>query len=332
MLFEAYRNSYVLSGGEFLKSMYTGVGSLRTTHLKKRVVPFTCSANAFNYNVLLSKMYSEHQERNLIAFKGEKEGEYECINILSPSKQMVRVENISYGPSKSLGFIDTTGTASGYNNSYNIIIKAVSELLEKNELYLFWYKGMGSKLTIDNGIYSELRKQNLLQFENHFYLLKNLSNWPTIVHIVFKNKSLIASGICCNPDINRAIFGAISEAKTLNFMDMYQKYSCFTPKDCSEDYLYKMLSSIKNEKKIKFENYNYISNLDIWLSKEIESMFVGVLNVRFNSDQGKTISVFSPDLLKCVPTKDNLKYCIEIPLLKRYEYFQNDEIPNCLIL
>lgn len=333
MFFEDHRNSYVLSGGKFLKNIYTGVGSLRTTHLRKGVIPFTCSSNAFHYNVLLSKMYSEYQERNLIAFKGEAEGECQCINILSPSKKLIRVENISYGPSKSLGFIDTTGTASGNNDSYNVIKKAVSELLEKNELFLFWYMEMGNKLTINSYIYKELKKQNLVQFKNYFYLLRNLSNWPTVIHIIFKNKKLISSGICCNPDINKAILGAISEAKTLYFMDRYQKNSIFTPNDSSDDEIHKKLSSnINDEISFKFDDYKYNSNLDIWLSKEIKSMFVGMLNTRYNSGQGKTISVFSPELIKCVPTKENLKYCLDIPLIKKYENFCNNEVPNCLIL
>ena len=80
----------------------------------------------------MRKSYSEYLERFLLSVGGyTHDGTY-----------------VSYGENTNYGYIDTTGTATGIN-SKQVIHKALKELIEKNELFYFWYTNIGERLRIE---------------------------------------------------------------------------------------------------------------------------------------------------------------------------------------
>jgi len=333
MLFENFRDNFVLSNQEYLNIDCTGVGSINVFSLKKGIAPYTCSANSKTYNTLIKKMYSEYLERSQIAIIGEKSNSKKCVNLCDNSTQhIIESTALSYNLGELEGVTDTTGTASGNGESTFIIKKALSELIEKNELYLFWYYSMGERLIIDDLIKHFLKKMNFNHYDNYFFKLNNLSSWPTIIFLVFKDEELITTGICCNYLLDKAIEGAIKEAKVLRMMNMYEEDSIFDPKDCTSSYLYNWIN-MKENTNFKMDNhFNYIKSLNIWISSDINNLYLSILNTSHRNNQGKTIRVFSPELLMCVPSKEQLKYCANIPLIKKYSHLLLDSTPNCLVL
>lgn len=113
--------------------------------------PVDCGSVSSNKNLSLIKAFSESLERraitlgakNLYMVKGERlTDSFDLI-----TKKKVKIPNKYMTYNNEFPIVDTTGTAA-HIISKEASFNAVSELLEKNAVFLFWYGGFGKKIPI----------------------------------------------------------------------------------------------------------------------------------------------------------------------------------------
>lgn len=92
------------------------------------------------------------------------------LNLEKATAVKCLTSDLGIGHTRRIGNIDTTGTAAG-TISTKVIEKAIFELLEKNELYLFWYLNIGERLKNSKVIERFLKRQGMDEFENYFLRL-----------------------------------------------------------------------------------------------------------------------------------------------------------------
>ncbi|WP_154949241.1 YcaO-like family protein [Klebsiella grimontii] len=332
MLFDTYDMNYVTSNEKFLSRGFITLGSINTLYIDNKLMPYTASSYDKRFSISLSKFYSEYFERASIAFLFNDKSSISSLNLLSGKYKKVTASEFSYGPNKTNGHVDSTGSASGNMESKKIIEKALSELIEKNELFLFWYKKLGTRIRLNITIENDLKNNGLENFDNKFFLIKNISSWPTVLHIVFKDRKLVSYGISCDPDLNKAIKNAIEEARILRMLNMYARKSYFNLSEEDHEWLYQWTNSLPTFlSDVKTEEQNYIKYLDIYLTSKIKNLDVIFLNKVPYNYSGKTLSITSDYLIKCVPAINNLKNCMHIPIVKENGGISLLQMKDCLI-
>lgn len=318
MLFESYDSNYVISNSDFLSRGSILLGSLKTIHVNQKLIPYTSSAYDLQLNTCLLKFYSEFLERSGIGYLSEDFSKFSYTNIISGQIGRIVKNELFYGKSNIIGYVDTTGTASGKKDSNRIICKAISELLEKNELFLFWYRKKGYRLNLNYKMKKLFEMNGFKMYENFLFRINNLSNWTTILHIVFKNNKLVSYGISCHKNISKAIDNAIKEARILRMLNMYGRKSYFEISSEDNIWLYNWLHTIpiyKENDQVLFENSSYLAEFDLCLHSKIKEFNIALINSPYSSNIGKTISVYSEYLIKCVPIQKNLQYCLDTPIV-----------------
>lgn len=141
-----------------------------------------CAIDKFNQMAVL-KSYNEFLERFRLGIGGL-------------SKENIQ---INYGYNENYGVIDTTGTASG-KISKEIIYKAKTELIEKNEIFLFWYTKDSNFYVVNQSfeIKNFIKKLNFIAQEHIIFCIRNLSNLYTILCISFKESFLTGCGVAAD--------------------------------------------------------------------------------------------------------------------------------------
>lgn len=329
MLFSKYNYNYNLSNYRFINIENVAIGCLAVTRIDNKDVPYASSSSDKIINVCLKKLYSEYLERSNMGFNYNSQYDCSAFDLINHRITLIKRKYLSYGKNKMYGYVDTTGTASGNSCSYTIIEKSISELIEKNELYLFWYCNMGKKIP-------EKKYQNMEislgmdQYDNYMFLSQNLSSWSTVICITFKDGIVQSTGICCDKLLSRAIFGALRESKILKVLNSYRFNTMY---NFGEDINHEIFTKIVNYEDFDRDDRDFGINIkehEINLCNWINSIFISNLNTG-NRALGKTISAHSPALLKCLPTKQNLMHCQNIPIVKKYKNKVVETMLDCFI-
>ncbi len=300
-------------------SSYTQNINILSAELSKIVIngyvfPEDCGSIDTNKKILFKKLFSEYYERRIIGFNSFKSGK--TWMLLGNEADKIERKYIGYGFSNEYGLFDTTGTAAGLCTD-NLKIKAMCELIEKNESMLFWYTTCSKKIIIDEYIRNILKKMNMDKMEIYIYYNNELGNLHTIIILCFENGVFLSSGSCCSLSYNHAIEQAILEAKLIK--TVYYDRGVFPIEHLKDtSFLLKIFNFI-NDKNSKLKYLDYIpSEQDTPILKE----WIGPLNYAgleiIPHSRSKSIRCFSKKLINCVPYKENLKKMLDKKIVKKY--------------
>lgn len=331
-MFDGYVENVYISDLTYLDKYVTGISSIYTIHRENKELPYTTSAQGKNLNQLMKKLYSELSERIGFGCYSFMNKNTHILNLNNLEVKNCSTNKLGLGQNAILGSMDTTGTAAG-NKSKKVVKKAVFELLEKNELYLFWYLNNGTRLEINKPIELFLKRQGMDKFENYFFEVQSLSIYPTIIYIAILNNHIVATGISCANYKYEALKNAIAEAKVV-YMFNLRRGTFFL--DFSEDKHKQACDFVRNNNFIN----NYLkarkivkhSLLNFKLSCEIENLSV-YLNCFFNAEKSpKIVSAVSTTLLKCTPFKENIMMSKSNIFFKRHPCPELASHVDCIVV
>ncbi|MDA6090034.1 hypothetical protein ODV19_08640 [Lactobacillus amylovorus] len=327
-----YVDHMYVSNSKYLDKRVTGIGSIYTVHCGNRELPYTTSAQGKNLHELIRKIYSEFSERIGFGCYSYLRRNTYTINLkkLEFSKCITNEFGIGYSP--KVGSIDTTGTAAG-TVSKNVIEKAVFELLEKNELYFFWYLNYGKRLERSRIIDLFLKRQGMEKFENYFFEVQTLSLYYTVIYISIKNNHIVTTGISCTPYRYKSIQNAIAEAKII-YMFNLRRGSFYL--DLAESEHKEACKFIEQNKFVTHHLKGKLTNTDnilhLKLSYEVKDLKI-CLNTFFCSGVGpKLVSAISSTLLKCTPFKNDILQSKSNSFLKRHPCPTLQKHVDCVVV
>lgn len=303
-------SDYGTDENNFLKKKYIGYTNLNRIHTSTGNTPNSSTAMGNTKKESLCKAYSEFLERYSMGLSLLKNNNIKIIDYIKMNFVNSNSINFSYGYNINYGYCDTTGTATGYNSSF-IVEKAITELVEKNDLYKFWYKNKGQFVYIKNNKILN----NFISDEIFCFTIQEYSNYPTVIIIGFLNKKLISSGISCACNFKMAENNALNEMRIIEWQNFKNNKSVIYNEN---DLNHEIYNFIKNKSKTlkKYIKIEYDES-KVKLSSEITTLEISIINTRKGI---KTIKCSSRDLLNCIPRKENM-----------FKY-KNNNILNCPLL
>lgn len=310
MYFLYLNDKCIYTNTRFINKSKTVVGSIAPIRFGNIEIPAVSSATDSSFNISLCKLFSEFLERNIIGVHYKSEKRILTYDLLNCELDYLPASDFSYGEEGKYNCVDTTGSAAG-NNSYDVINKAISELIEKNELFLFWYCKKGK--LIENNIFIQkiLFNYGLAEFENFLFMSNNLSNWPTVIYVSFNNKAIVTTGICCAKKLSDAIEGAICEGKTLRVLDVLKHPNTDNRMKLE---VYNFIRNYTSESKTVNQNLKRTLIHDLKIADWIDDLYIGLFD---SSIHGKVVTVSSNSLIKCIPNNENLAFCRNTHIVKK---------------
>ena len=152
MIFErrkGERFGFIGSDKLFLNETIYMFGSRINSYIDSKgyMGPVNCGSISLDKKLSIIKAFSESVERRAIAF-GAKESKYDressyAYDILNNS--ITTIPNCMTRYRLNPPYIDTTGTAAHSNPKYSVFA-AISELIEKNAVFLLWYGKIGKRV------------------------------------------------------------------------------------------------------------------------------------------------------------------------------------------
>ena len=333
MFFEEYTNFISIYINNFLGNYKYTLGILKNIKIDRYLFPFDHSSIDRYSKESICKFYNEYLERTKIGFNTFlNHDNITVINLISNSSYKRKRNCFGYGFNKNFGVMDTTGSSSGICCEY-LKNKAISELIEKNELMLFWYKGLGKVVVKDDLTKNLVEKYGLNVERTHVFLAKNISNLTTLIVIILDAEGdVVGTGINANLSPIKAFQNAILEAKLLEWVYKNGVGSpyCKNNKNVTRYiyYLNDLLSKARLENHKGSADISNSVKIDSWV-KNIE---LGLLNT--NKHQREvTVKCISKDLINCVPTKKNLKKMKNKKIIRLYNIIDElSFIPDCTVV
>lgn len=332
-MFESYIEKFYISNIAYLDKPITGIGSISNIYYKKYSLPYTTSARSHSLNTLIAKMYSEYTERIGFGCFSFFEKQVDSINIRNLKTKSIDANKLGLNGKATFGYVDTTGTAANNKKSNDIVRKAICELIEKNELYLFWYLHYGKRIKITPAVTYILKNQGMLDFENYLFVAQNLSLMPTVIYIGIKNGHIVSTGISCDLYFYSAIKKAVAEAKIMYMFNLRRNRKCMDISELEHKKIYKFIRESSFSSKYlqakKILNYVYFK---LKLSSDVGDIYVSLNSCMDERTAPKLITAFSDSLIKCVPTKENIRLSHTAPFLCKYNCKKIDEHLDCIVV
>lgn len=328
MLFSNIKNIMIVNN--FYLNDYTSVwGKIEANIIEGYLMPNSCSAVAKNISVGLAKQYNEYLERYRIGLNTFCDEELVCFNLLQKEEIKINRKEIGYGISERWGLLDTTGTASGYGTK-KIINKAVSELIEKNELALFWFKTMGNSIRNCSIINKKIAEFGLQKRNIFIFSASNISSATAIMVIIFDEKrNYLASGIALDISPDIALHNAMAEAKLQLIINAVNYNTSFVLNEKENKAIYSHILYLKESTKmIEFSELRKAEKLQVkpWIA----NIYIALLNSHYNQIT-TTIRCFSDYLMNCVPTIDNINKCENNIIVSKYNLLDMSKKVDCII-
>ena len=306
--------NYGISEEIFLRSMYKAYINFASVKTNLGDTPGNATSISSNKIIALKKCYSEFLERYSLGISINSEKIIQSFEYINRDCINEKEKHFSYG-NTSLGHSDTTGTAAGLY-SEDIIKKGLCEIIEKNDLLCFWYGNCGYEIKYNILNTDFINKYGFIADYIRLFVVKEVSNFPTVVAVGFKNEKLITTGICCAQNIFDAIRGAVHEAKIIewqqynNSESIFNRISTRNSKDIINRLSRKCLSVYQAQE------YDSESK-SIIFSEWVKS--VRIKEIFFDTKYGlKVIKIVSNELINSVPTMSNVKTCLNKEIVKRY--------------
>ena len=329
MIFRDYGDFFNTSNQLFTGVPTVNAGSISVIQKNKIEFPSVSSSCSVMVKDAFLKFYSEYIERTVLASNYRNEKKIKAFDLINGKITTLERCCLSYGPNLISGHCDTTGTSSNPFSSIDSVKKAISELIEKNELILFWFLNLGEKIDANDAEVKKLIKDNLLSnFEVCLFKLRFLSSWITVIGVLFKDGQIVSTGICCNENYRSALEGAIQEMKILRVLNSYKLNTMFSLTQDEQNRVYKKLYYFKN-KTLPSNQIKVSDDLNLSVNQMISDLNIAILSKgKFNA----VVSAYSSSLIKCIPTKENLNDCLEIMIVKNIGTKNITSNPDCIIL
>ena len=292
------------------------IGYLNLCKVKTSIGYTACDATSLDKNskVAIKKCYSEYLERFSMGIPIDRDIKTEVVELVNKNVKNNLLSEFGYGD-HLFGHNDTTGTAAG-TDSKSIIEKAICELIEKNEVFCFWYGRSGKVLEINHHMRKMIDKLGFISTEFYCFLLNEISNFPTIIVLGFDNGRLITTGVSCSNNMMKSLCGAFQEARIIEWQQYNNIKSNFTNYSVIEQELF--LNAIKEKK-------NYLEKGKIVKNKEEQIKLVNwVHNIQVRllySDNIlgiKVVKCISENLFSSLPITKNISKSLRKEIVKRY--------------
>ncbi|MBO6154226.1 MAG: YcaO-like family protein [Lachnospiraceae bacterium] len=322
----AKRKDFGVSEEVYIGSLHKSYINFSSVKTNIGFTPGNATAISYDKKMALKKCYSEYLERFAMGLFIDERNITSSFDFLSNKIVYEERMNFAYG-NNCIGHSDTTGTAAGYD-SEKIIEKALCELIEKNELFCFWYGACGSEIIIrDRMINTLIKDAGFISDEIRFFRLNQISNYSTVLVLGFENKHLITSGICCSNNLREAICGAIEEAKIIEWQQYKNEQSVFNK--INEEYINDIYKRIIRPIVVVGDLYkNDLSEEGLCIKPWVKSIRVKM--IYGDSKYGlKVIKVVSNELLNSLPTLKNINSNLDKEIVERF--FINKEL-DCPIV
>lgn len=321
----ANKKFYGVQSSSFINDYKIVYGFLGGAKKNNKISPNDTTSIDKSKEKAILKAYSEHSERFLLNAQEDKI--IKSINIITNEIEELNALDFSYEPSSPYLKSDTTGTAAGLT-SYEIIQKAVLELIEKNEMLLLWYGKKGYFLKHNEYIKNLIRNLNLTSPNIDLFVSKNLCNFYTVVTVAYDNTKITSSGVSVSKNLEDAINLSLREAKIIEWANPFLPIS---------DNIH--LEAINHTKYLKesLQNYDFLGEMQKPQEKLIINPFIKTLNIGIlNTHLGKrpiTVKCISKELFNCLPSKDRLALDYNRKILKEFNINEETIIntPNCIL-
>ncbi|TKI53327.1 hypothetical protein FC756_24545 [Lysinibacillus mangiferihumi] len=328
------RNFFGVAIGDFLQEnyiAYTSIGRINTT---KGMTPAEGTAIDKNKQLSLRKAYEENLERKKIGLQMDNTQTITVYDKIQNKIKKTKRIYFGYGYNEIYGYVDTTGTVSGISSSEATHF-SILEIIEKNEMMLFWYKSLGDYIIKDEKLDYLIKNMNYSSETVEVFRAKNLTNFPVYFVILISENKLIASGAGIAETDEAALKKALKEARLLEWLNKDNPLSHLSSISSNEndeilEHLNKMRKDCKN-KTIMFKSYEEEA-VSLQLPDWITSLDFHVLNTK-NDCSSLTVKCLSIELINCLPTKDRL---LNKKKVIHDKYNINNDVlskcPSCLLL
>lgn len=261
------------------------------------------------------KAFSEHLERRKMGIYMDMSNNVLCYNFTTKTPALIVAKNFAYGYNKMFGWNDTTGTAAGYNSD-KVIRKACYELLEKNEMLLFWYKDLGEYVEKNDYINCVIRELQFSSERVEIFSSRNLCNRYTFFTICISRGRVVSSGVCLDDKPEHALRSALYEARLLEWQNKNNPNSNINK--LSDDEMKSIIQFIDNKKKRmkKFKDFECPSDC-FRINEWIKEMYIGLLSMP-NDYSPVTVKCISKELFNCIPKRHYILDSKEKEILKRF--------------
>lgn len=307
----------------FLKEALIGYLNLNRVRTAVGTTMGDATSMGDNLKLVIKKSYSEYLERFSMGIPVNREEVTSAINYIHKGLEQEKFSEFGYGL-HSKGYNDTTGTAAGVS-TFDIVEKAVSELVEKNEVFCFWYGRAGRRLEKTPFIDKIIDEIGFCSNEFFCFVVNEISNFPTIIVMVFLDTRLITTGVACHRSMKEGIYKAFQEAKIIewqqydNAKSNFSKYSITEQKKIynkvkiKSRVMERAIISIEDERKLELQDW--IENIEI-------KLLYADINLGI-----KVIKCISEELLSSLPVRRNILKSINKKIVRKYYIDEDMECP-----
>nr|WP_288825082.1 hypothetical protein [uncultured Clostridium sp.] len=175
------RNRFGITHSAFLKDYHITYAYMDSILTEQGRTPSDTNAIDQKKHISIIKLYEESNERKRLAYGILNKNESSCVfDYINKTWSNYNSGYFAYGYNERYGYVDTTGTASG-SITDNIIIKGIAELIEKNEMALFWYLKRGYYIKKDLYVNSLIQKHKFISNQVAVFECNNISNMYTYI-------------------------------------------------------------------------------------------------------------------------------------------------------
>lgn len=323
-------NNFGIVSNDFLNRKYISYANLGSIVTNLGNTPIDSTAIDETKEISFLKCYHEHLERKQIGFQVGLSQKINVLNYIDKNIYSIDKSDFGYGYSDMFGKVDTTGTASGLK-SQEIIEVAILELIEKNEMLLFWYLQKGEYVKKDTFIKKIISDMGFSSDRVEIFTCQEISNYFVFFVVLIDQNTVIASGAGISNNQINALKKALSEARLLEWQNKNNKMSSLYMMDLSEkEKVINYLDNLIKVLPIKEIRNNKVHSLVIvdW----VESIYINVLNP-LNDYSSLTIKCISRELYNCLPLKDNIVKSLnkKISIKYRLSLESLESIPDCIL-
>ncbi|KGI01502.1 YcaO-like family protein [Oenococcus oeni] len=335
-----FKYSYSFSHPLFRNELNFNLVFCPVLRAKGYLSPSSFNSCDLNPAIAFKKSYSETLERLTLFSLTTANSKYiKAFDLISKKEVLVKNSDIGYSSKKGKSS-DSTGTAS-LPQSSGLVEKGIFELIEKNELFLFWYGGWGKALInppMDKTAIITAQTLKNINIDFKFIILKDFGKLiKTVICLLFdQKKTFIGAGISGNTSLEKATSDSISEALNLycSNLEFFSKEQERIEKSTS--YVQQIYPTdkfdVQNNTEINKVGSYTLDQIVASLPRWIENLDLVLLQDIDNTFSTKTIKVFSDNIINSLPLKEyiDIDKSINIHTLKLNEE-KLAETPNLTI-
>lgn len=325
------KKRFGIVAGDFLNSKYIAYSILGSVLTHSGTTPSDGTGIDSVKKMAFIKSYGEQLERKKIGFQVNSSQVVKCVGYFDKEIVNVDMHNFGYGKSLIYGHIDTSGTASGLK-SKDIVDNAVLEIIEKNEMLLFWYLKKGCYINKTESLIKMINNIGFSSEQIEVFYSRELTNNHVFIVILISQGKIVASGAGINKDSLKSLKKALLEARLLEWLNKNNPLSTMSKLDEKEQQnTINYIRSLKQD--LPHKNFKRTVEKHTVFEEWIKSMDVHVLN-KHNNNTSLTIKCISEDLYNCLPLKRNIKDDLNKKIATIYglDDYVLENTPDCILL